>query len=222
MTVHISSSNESRVAAKVDQLKKSYPAAAARIFGHVCNLGDVVTLEPNVKRLLDTVGKVDHIVHTAGDALAGVEIGQLDIATITKLGTVRFYSPLIVAKYALPYLTSAPSSSITLTTGAVAERPIPNWTAIAAFAAGLHGMTRGLALDLKPIRVNLVSLGAVDTEFWKMPEQDKLKIFKMRGDRSLTGKVGRVEDVAQSYIYLMKDQNITGTIVGTNSGMLLL
>lgn len=44
----------------------------------------------------------------------------------------------------------------------------------------------------------------------------------MREDKSLTGKVGRVEDVAQSYIYLMTDQNITGTVVSTDSGMLLL
>lgn len=207
--------------AKVEQLKGSYPWAASRISGHVCNLGDIDTLESNVKRLFDTVGKVDHVVHTAGDALAGVDMSQIDVATITKLGAVRFYSPLIVAKYALRYLTPAPSSSITLTTGAVAQRPIPKWSTIGAFAAGLHGMTRGLALDLKPIRVNLVSLGAVDTEFWKMSEEDKQRIFRMREDNSLTGKVGRVEDVAQSYIYLMTDQNITGSIINSDSGMLL-
>lgn len=220
MIVHISSSDESRINAKVAQLRRTYPAA--RVSGHVCDLGNVDTLEANIQRLLDTVGQVDHIVHTAGDALVGVDVGDLDVATITKLGTVRFYSPLIVAKYALQYLRRATSSSITLTTGNVAVRPIPKWSAVAAFAAGLHGMTRGLALDLKPIRVNLVSLGAVDTEFWKISEEDKQRIFRMREDKSLTGKVGRVEDVAQSYVYLMTDQNITGTVVSTDSGMLLL
>ncbi|KIW27921.1 uncharacterized protein PV07_07616 [Cladophialophora immunda] len=220
MTVHISSSDTSRIAAKVDQLKRSYPAA--RVSGHVCDLGTIDTLEVNVKKLFGSVGNVDHIVYTAGDALAGVDIRQLDVATITKLGTVRFYAPLLVAKYALQHLTPTPSSSITLTTGAVAARPIPDWSVLGAFAAGLHGMVRGLALDLKPIRVNLVSLGAVDTEFWKMPAEDKQKIFRMREGKSLTGKIGRVEDVAQSYVYLMTDQNITGTVVSTDSGMLLL
>jgi NAD(P)-dependent dehydrogenase (short-subunit alcohol dehydrogenase family) len=59
---------------------------------------------------------------------------------------------------------SRPASSIMLTTGTLTERPIPNLSVVASYAAGLHGMTRNLALDLKPTRVNLVSLGMVDTD----------------------------------------------------------
>jgi hypothetical protein len=35
------------------------------------------------------------------------------------------------------------------------------------------------------------------------------------------GKVGTAEEVAESYIYLMKDTNTTGGMVSTNGGALL-
>lgn len=83
-------------------------------------------------------------------------------------------------------------------------------------------MTRSLALELKPIRVNLVSPGPVDTEFWKMPEEHKQASFEQIAGKMPTGRVGRVEDVVESYLYLIKDENATGSMVSTNSGSLLV
>ena len=84
-------------------------------------------------------------------------------------------------------------------------------------------MTRGLALDLKPIRVNLISPGAVDTELWShMSEEEKQGMFKELSKKIPVGKVASVEDVAESYLYLMKDRNITGAMVSTNGGHLLV
>lgn len=52
-------------------------------------------------------------------------------------------------------------------------------------------MTRNLALDLKPIRVNLVSPGAIDTELWDhMGEERKEKIFNSISAKVPTGKIG--------------------------------
>lgn len=79
---------------------------------------------------------------------------------------VRFFSTLLLGKHAPKYLTGGRESSITLTTGGVSERPMPGWVMVNGYATGLHGVCRGLALDLKPIRVNLVSPGAVKTELW--------------------------------------------------------
>lgn len=62
---------------------------------------------------------------------------------------------------------------------------------MASYAAGLHGMTRNLALDLKPIRVNLVSPGVIDTEIWAhMSAEQKGKMFKWISSTVPTGKVG--------------------------------
>jgi len=85
-------------------------------------------------------------------------------------------------------------------------------------------MTRNLALDLKPIRVNLVSPGGLDTEMWDktMDEQQKANMIKHWEQTLPTGKVGRPEDVAQAYLWLMKDSNVTGRIAASDSGSLLI
>lgn len=173
-------------------------------------------------KLLEAAGKLDHIIHTAGDALAIKGINDIDIDFVTKAGSVRFFAPLMIAKHAPKYLTGGPRSSITITSGGVAERPQPNWAIVNSYLTGLQGMVRGLALDLKPIRVNLVTPGAVDTELWKMPEEEKKAFLSSIAAAVPTGKVGQVEDVVESYMYLLKDQNATGSNVSTDSGHLLV
>lgn len=133
------------------------------------------------------------------------------------------YHLQFIGKIAPKYLNPGPASSIIITTGAVSERPIDNWTVVNSYATGLQGMTRGLALDLKPIRVNLVSPGAVNTELWgHMTAEQKEGMFKELSKKIPVGKVGSVEDVAESYLYLMKDRNVTGAMISTSGGHLLV
>ena len=166
---------------------------------------------------------MDHVVYTAGDKLAQMSLSTVDMAKIKQAGMVRFFGPMLVGKIAPAYMNKGPESSIVLTTGAVSERPIPDWTVVGSYATGLHGMTRQLALDLKPLRVNLVSPGAVDTDLWQdMSEEQKQGLFKHFSSRMTTGTVGKVMDLAESYLYLMRDQNISGAIISTSGGHLLM
>lgn len=221
--VTISSSNPSRVQSAVERLQKAYPSATSRVTGHACGLGDEESLESNVKELFEKVGELDHIVYTAGDALATMTLQDLSMAQLKKAGMVRFFAPLMVAKYGPKYLKQGPESSIVLTTGAVSEKPMPQWAIVGSYAAGLHSMCRGLALDLKPIRVNLISPGAVYTELWDgMPADHKQAMFKSIEEKMPTGRVGQVEDVAEAYLYCMKDKNLTGSMISTNGGALLV
>lgn len=209
----------------MNQLKKSYPSSSEKISGRTCDLGDYNTLEANLKQLFEQTGpgKLDHIIHTAGDPLAMMKLDDIDMGKILKAGTVRFFAPLLIGKFARHYLNPGPQSSVILTTGSVSERPREDWSVINSFATGLQGMTRGLALDLKPIRVNLISPGMVDTELWNgIDESRRRDMFKAASARLPTGRVGRVQDVAESYLYLLKDENVTGTMVSTNGGALLV
>lgn len=120
-------------------------------------------------------------------------------------------------------MNPGPASSITLCTGVVAEKPRPDWSVVASYAAGLYGMVRALALDLKPVRVNLVSPGAVATELWDGMDREAYAEFERAvGAASLTGRIARPEDVAEAFVYVMRDQNATGSVVGTNGGGLLV
>ncbi|TVY39869.1 Short-chain dehydrogenase/reductase [Lachnellula occidentalis] len=218
--VTISSSSSSRIEASLASLKKSYPDAT--VAGYPCDLSKP-TVEADLEALFKQVGKVDHIVVTAGDKLAVAPLQEATYESIITTGQVRFIAPILIAKVGSKYLNKGPESSIVFTTGSVSQRPIPNWSVVGSYAAGLHGLTRGLALDLKPIRVNLVSPGAVDTELWKdFSEEQKRGFFKEIEGKVPTGRVAKPEEVAECYLWLMKDSNATGVIADSNSGALLV
>ncbi|KAF1988909.1 NAD(P)-binding protein [Aulographum hederae CBS 113979] len=221
-SVTISSSSQQRIDDAVARLKKSYPSCEGKIVGYTCNLGDEATAEENIKSVLEKVGTVDHIVYTAGDALGSKPLSEQTFEMIKQRGVVRFFSPLLLAKHAPSHLSAGPRASITLTTGTVGEKPIAGWGAGAAYASGMIGMAKSLALDLKPIRVNVVSPGAVETELWdSIPQQARQKLFEHLESAMLTGRVGRVQDVVEAYLFAMKDENATGGLIQTNSGGLI-
>jgi len=220
--VTVSSSQNSSIESALSRLSKAYPSGSKELRGFTCDLG-TEDAEQNIEKLFEQTGKVDHIVVTAGDPLAIIPLQDHNLESLRKAGQIRFFGPLLIAKVGSRYLSPGPTSSIVLTTGSVSLKPNPNWSAIAAYASGLHGMTRNLALDLKPIRVNLVSPGALDTELWKgMSQEAKAKFYKSVEDRVPTGRIGLADDVAECYLWLMKDQNVTGAVVQSDSGSMLI
>ncbi|KAL8954133.1 MAG: hypothetical protein Q9222_000015 [Ikaeria aurantiellina] len=221
--VIISSSQESRVQSSISRLLASYPSAKDRLSGHVCELS-TPAMEENIKSLFSKTGTVDHIVYTAGDKLATLPIDEATLESIQQAGMVRYFAPFLIAKHGSKHLSPGPTSSITLTTGTVSQKPIAGWSIVGPYASGLHGMARGLALDLAPIRVNLISPGAVDTEMWNSMTQEERQGFKndIETNRTTTGKIGLPEDVAEAYLYVMRDRNCTGSIITTDGGSLLV
>ena len=219
--VTISSSQQSRVQSSIDKLLKTYPSAKDRVSGHACNLSGP-DLEESIKTLFEKVGKFDHVVFTAGDRLATMPLEEATLEKIQKAGMVRFFAPILVAKHLKKYISAGPAASYTLTTGSISERPMPTWSVVAGYASGLHAMTRNLAIDLAPIRVNLISPGAVQTELWdEMPADQFDSMKKSFEEKMATGAIGKPEDVAESYIYAMRDHNLTGSVISTNGGGLL-
>lgn len=222
-SVIISSSQQSRIDSSIDQLLKTYPSAKGRIAGYTCDLSSP-SVEANIEKLFEQCGgpKFDHIVHTAGDALATLKLEDATLESIQKAAMVRFNSPLLLAKHAPKFLNPGPASSITLTTGSVSRKPNKDWSVVASYATGLHGMMRNLALDLAPVRVNLISPGAVVTPMWDgMPREKAESFMEHIKGKCTTGEVGRPEDVAESYLYVMRDRNVSGSVVDTNGGCLL-
>jgi len=223
-TVHVSSSTESRVKGSVESIQKDYPSATDRVFGHVCNLG-TKDVEANLEKLFQEVGKVDHIIFTAGDSLPLKPLQDITLESMYQAGHVRSFAALLAAKVGSKHLThNDRTNSIIFTTGAISEKPIGGgWAQTAFFGTALQGLTRQLAFDLQPVRVNIVSPGAVDTELWStMPKDAREAMLKSISEKMPTKVVGQSEDLAEAYLYLMRDLNITGTCISSNSGTLLV
>lgn len=94
---------------------------------------------------------------------------------------------------------------------------------IAGPRSAVLGLAGGLALDLRPIRVNTVSVGVVDTETWSgLPQEKKEAMFEGTKAKVATGKIAEPGDVAEDYLYCMRDTNVTGSVIRSNGGALLL
>lgn len=182
-------------------------------------------------------GPVHHVIHSAGDALAIVPLEKTSYETILAAGQVRFFAAILIAKHAARHAAkhfgnngagasdgAAPTPSITLTTGSIGAHPMPDWVNVAGYAGGLSALGRQLAFDLSKqgIRVNVVSPGPVDTEMWDgmAPSKEaKQGMFEQTAKKTLIGRVGQPHQVAQTYLGLIKDSNITGETVFTDSGV---
>ena len=93
---------------------------------------------------------------------------------------------------------------------------------MAGVNAGVEGVARALAVELKPVRVNVVSPGPVATEMWDvLPEAQKLGLWAQLRQGLATGTIGKAEDVAEAYVYLMKDYGCSAAVVETNGGGLV-
>ena len=226
--VTVASSRQEKIDKTIERLTTSYPDAKARILGHTIDLAtsDVEGALQTLFEFAAMEGKLDHIVNTAGDSSGPMNITETTPEEIQKYGKVRYVSALMMAKVAPQYMHQTSQSSITITGGVSSTKPAPGWTTIAGWGAAKEGMARGLAVDLKPIRVNLVSPGAIDTEIFDNysggnPARRK-QLIELYGSKSLLGKCGSPEDIAEAYLYMMRDTFVTGHVLLTNGGYLLV
>ncbi|KAJ5515073.1 NAD(P)-binding protein [Penicillium fimorum] len=225
--VTIAGSNAAKLERALSRLSPSSPAAGSGcVQGLQCDLGDTQTVEENVERLLKFAagdGKIDHIVITAADMTQPPALDNLTVNDIQRHGVIRLVAPLMVAKHLPRYMDKEAQNSLTLTSGAHCVKPDPGWTVISGYCGAVEAMVRGLAVDLKPLRVNVVAPGAVLTEAVRDVLGDAAELaIKMAKDKSTVGQVGTPESVAQAYLYLMKDQYTSGSTLATNGGMLLI
>lgn len=219
--VSIASSNASRVQETVNSIQSAI--LNANVKGYTCDVSGT-DAEANLDRLMTDVTKttgrsLDHIVYTA----VKLDFRFLKDVTIDWLrgdGQFLFFVPTIIAKLSPKYLKQSYTSSLTFTSGRIAERPMKGAAVPAGWGAALFGLTRTLALDLAPVRVNLVSPGTTDTEIQGSEDARRGKMAEA-AKTALLSKVGTPEEVGEAYIYLMKDSNNTGTCVSTSGGALI-
>jgi NAD(P)-dependent dehydrogenase (short-subunit alcohol dehydrogenase family) len=77
-----------------------------------------------------------------------------------------------------------------------------------------------LSAELRPLRVNGVSPGVIDTPWWDfMAEDQKRAVFTEYGAKSPVGRVGKPEDVAQAIAFLIHNTFVTGHVLLCDGGL---
>jgi len=201
----VGSSNPQNVEAAVERL-----GAAAS--GHALD----VKTEADVEAFFRKVGALDHLVFTAGDWGGFRNPRPLTDTDLTEAGAgfgVRFWGALSAVKHALPRL--AQTGSIVLTNGTVAHRPQKGRPISTAMAGAIEHLTRALAVDLAPIRVNAVCPAGIRTDIWKGVPEDRL--VEMTRRQPLP-RIGEPSEAAEAYLYAMRAGYTTGQVLLVDGG----
>jgi NAD(P)-dependent dehydrogenase (short-subunit alcohol dehydrogenase family) len=200
----------SRTRERLDAALVTLPASAQ---GYIADLSS----ESEARRLFAEVGPFDHLVYTAGEALRPFPLDGIDLEDARQFTETRLWGAIGAIKHAHPHMRAG--GSIVLTSGSAAARPAAGWIIGAAICGAIEAVTRTLAVELAPLRVNAVAPGIVRTDIWSgMSESDRDDFFAQTAARIPVGRVGAPEDVAQSIAYLISNGYVTGTIAELNGG----
>jgi NAD(P)-dependent dehydrogenase (short-subunit alcohol dehydrogenase family) len=200
--------------------KDKVAAAVASIVGRVT--GEVVDLtdEAQTRALFERIGALDHLVFTAGESLVIGPLATADLPTVRRAFELRVFGAMAAVKHAAPRIRGG--GSIVLTHGIAGERPQPGWTVGASVCGAMEALTRALAVELAPVRVNAVSPGFVRTPLWgNIPETERESLFREAGSKLPVGRVGEAEEIAEAYLYLMRNGFSTGQTVVVDGGGVL-
>jgi NAD(P)-dependent dehydrogenase (short-subunit alcohol dehydrogenase family) len=147
-----------------------------------------------------------------------VKIGEADMNLARQLFNDRFWGTYNVVRYCAPLMP--PTGSITLFSGNLAVKPIPGSSVVSAAVAAVEALGRALAVELKPIRVNTVRSGAVDTPLMRR-RPDYEQLAKRLPSTLPVGRIGKPEDLAHAVLFLMTNAYTTGTVLQVDGGALI-
>jgi NAD(P)-dependent dehydrogenase (short-subunit alcohol dehydrogenase family) len=200
----------------VDRLRRAADALAD--VGDVRTIAADITREDDVIRLFAECGDLDHIVSTAADIEGAYELlPALDVAAARKVVDSKFIGPLLLAKHGAARL--AGKGSITFTSGIAAYRPAARGSVVAGVNGALESLAYALAIELAPIRVNVVSPGWVDTPIWKQVAGDEASArLNDMAKRLPVGRIGQAADIADGIRFLMRNGFATGSVLHLDGG----
>jgi NAD(P)-dependent dehydrogenase (short-subunit alcohol dehydrogenase family) len=205
------------VSSHAGRVEAAVAALGEKAEGHSLDLTD----EHAIQTFFNAAGRFDHLVFTAGDSLRLGEIAETDLSEARRAFDIRYWGALAAVKYGAPNI--AKGGSIVLTTGVAALRPRSGWAFGASVCGAMEALTRALAVELAPLRVNAVSPGLIATNLWQnMSEADRQTMYQVAGKHVPAGRVGEARDVAAAFLFLMESGFATGQTVVVDGGAVLV
>jgi NAD(P)-dependent dehydrogenase (short-subunit alcohol dehydrogenase family) len=156
----------------------------------------------------------DHVVTSAGAGGRG-RLPDLAMAEAQRVMDAKFWGYFRVARAA----KISAGGSLTFISGKLGQKPSEGTALIAAVNSAIEGMSRGLALDLAPTRVNTVSPGVIDTPMWdRMGQAAKQAMYDKAAQSLPARRIGRPEDVGSAVLFLMSNPFATGAVINLDGG----
>jgi NAD(P)-dependent dehydrogenase (short-subunit alcohol dehydrogenase family) len=194
--------------------------ACAMIGGAVT--GIVVDAEDpgSLRAFFAEAGPIDDLVVTVTRRGGAGPVEDLADADLLGAFAGKPVAHLRAIAMALPTLSE--HGSITLVTAGSAQSALPGTVGLAAVNGALEAAIRPLAVELAPRRVNAVSPGVIETDWWsELAEDDHVQMLATFAQRAPVGRNGTADDVAGAIAGLISNGFITGVVLPCDGGLRL-
>lgn len=176
--------------------------------------------EQSVYHFFESVGAFDHLIITAGSFAPAGRVVDVELAQAKAAFDTKFWGAINAAKQAAHYIKHG--GSITLTSGMLARKVVAATYVKTAINAALEAVTRVLAKELAPIRVNAVSPGLTDTQAHHGMSDEARNTMYQRAEAALpVRRIGQTADIAMAYLLLLQNPYMTGVVIDVDGGALL-
>ena len=173
----------------------------------------------SMQAIFEEAGSIDHLISAAVGGERTLKPFLEQTEDQFKAAYDKLWGYAKVVRSGASYL--AADASITLVSGSPARKIKPAQSALSCVGASVENLVRCLAVEMAPIRVNVVSPGTVDTAMFDHfgdEKQDKLTVMTAT---HLIKRAGTSEEVAQGIIFVMNNGFITGTTIDVDGGRIL-
>jgi 3-oxoacyl-[acyl-carrier protein] reductase len=182
---------------------------AAKEIGEVAALrGDV---RRDARRILGRLSRLDVLVNNAGGMEHVRDFEGTDLEAWRSTFELNLFSAVEMTRAALPLLRASRGAVVNIASD-VGRRPFHMGPDYCAAKAALINLTRYLAAELAPVRVNAVCPGPVVTGPWSKADVRKA------ASRTLARRTGRPEEVAGAALLAAHNGFMTGAVLGVDGG----
>ena len=166
------------------------------------------------------------------------EVGEYDILVNSATGGARAVGPFLsmdldgyrssfdklwgytnVVRYGTKFLRD--NGNIVLVSGSPARKCRPGQIAISSVGGAVEAFARGIAPEIAPKRINIVSPGIIDTPMSPLQGKEREDYYKNTTNNNLIPRAGTPDEVATGIIFAIENEFITGTTIDIDGGWLI-
>jgi len=207
-------------AALCEEVAGLIKAEGGRAIGVTCDIADMEDIRSLFKKTLDEYGRIDIIVNNAG-VVEFKRFLDMDRETLSKVWNVNLYGTYFCAQLAARQMVEQGGGGKIINMGSiVAETAQVELSAYAPTKAAINMMTKCMALELAPykINVNTIGPGTILTDFNRGQLEKPGNMEAEKGKIPLG--IGEPEDIIGAAVYLACDESryVTGTTIYIDGG----
>ena len=190
------------------------------IASDISNLSDIDRI---IKATVNTFGRLDILVNNAG-ILISADLAHHTEKLWDDTIDINLKGSFFCIQKAVPEMLKQGKGKIINISSIAGQIGFPNSAAYCTSKGGIIGMTKALATELAPQKINVNAIAPGDIE---TPLNEHLlrnpDYLKQRVENTPYGRVGKVSDIAPAAAYLASDESdfVNGIVLTIDGGLMI-